>query len=500
MTPHPSAPQAAPLVETCCPGCGAGIQFTLGTVRSACAHCGVELVRAPGSATRWIGASCPACGGPFLGIEGDDTARCPYCHSGLLIQRRRRMAMLYYPPLPRERIEARLGAGLQLVMAPYYRLRTIVLGWEIGWETRRRSGPKQLRTAPDALELATADEVERSMTQSFAGRVLHLSAADQTSRELGLPPLGIKPWVLPAQLYRPGAFVALGAQVLARSSDPQRIAERLEAQARRPRPVGPSFERLWWRGDLVRPRLDLVYAPFFRRADGTLFDGTNGIEVGGLSNQPALADPAAEPREGVIAVSLLRCPSCAADLPEARFAAASRCGACGALWQMSDAGLEPAHAAFCAPLRALDPAAAPLYLPYWKLRLDGGQNILPAEARSEASLYVPGHGDYRAPRIDFVARDLNRLQTPWNYQPAVGNRLVACFLDPSEATALAFPYYLNPMRIRTRRALDQLRALRFQPRDPELVLLPFADVGRELRALAFERRYDRWAVLGRPLI
>ena len=80
----------------------------------------------------------------------------------------------------------------------------------------------------------------------------------------------------------------------------------------------------------------------------------------------------------------------------------------------------------------------------------------------------------------------------------IGNRVLDCFLDRSEALDLVFAYYLQQCKLGTPRALGPLRTLQLSPRDQELVLLPFATVGRELHGLAFEGRYDCDAILRRP--
>jgi DNA-directed RNA polymerase subunit RPC12/RpoP len=486
--------QPVGLIETPCSHCGAPVQFTLGTLRTACSHCGSELMVTEDSPQRWIGAECPACGGPFLGIDGDDTACCPYCHTGVLIQRRRRLARLYYSPLPRAEVEARIGAPLRLLMAPYFRLRGLALGWQVGWETARPAQKNRWRGSAEELELGADREPERGLARSFHGRVVQLTAPDTTTRRLALPPLGVKPWLLPLQLYRPGVFVALGAEALASTSDPGQMESGLQARAVRPPPVGASFERLWERTSLVRPRLDLIYAPFYLRGDGALFDGTSAVAVGAIHGDLPLANPAAEPREGLIAVIVLRCPTCAVDLPLARFAAAARCGACGRLWQLTDDGLQPVGAAFAAPReRTQGRGPDPLYLPYWKLRLDPDPLLRPPGGGS--LIHVPGHGDYRIPRIDYIARTLNRSQVDWNCAEPIGNRLIPCFLDQSEALELAFPYYFQQIRVGSRRLLERLRNLELLARDPELIFFPFASIGRELHGLAFSGRYDSNAVL-----
>jgi hypothetical protein len=110
-------------------------------------------------------------------------------------------------------------------------------------------------------------------------------------------------------------------------------------------------------------------------------------------------------------------------------------------------------------------------------------------------IHVPGHGDYRIPRIDYIARTLNRSQVDWNYAEPIGNRLIPCFLDQSEALELAFPYYFQQIRVGSRRLLERLRNLELLARDPELIFFPFASIGRELHGLAFSGRYDSNAVL-----
>jgi predicted RNA-binding Zn-ribbon protein involved in translation (DUF1610 family) len=432
---------------------------------------------------------CPSCGGAVLGIDGDDTARCAYCHRGLILLRRRRIARFYYPALPADRMAA--AGPLELWYAPYYRLRALELRWTVGLETSRPM--RRIRLDPqEDHRVGEAELPERNLVKRFHGRVVNLALADQQTRALNLPPLGVKPWLLPLTWLGSAGVGSPAVRFVRRGSSWPAVEAELRARALGRTDGGAGFEPAWSDSRLVRPRLDLIYAPYYRSADGSLYDGTSGLPVGHLRVAPPDQSPdAADADLSVGSIEVAACPSCRADLAAARFAAAARCPACGRVWELTDEGLRPALARFARGAAA----EQRLYLPFWRF---GMRWRAPPPLRVPdriQTVHVPGYGAYRAPRLDVIARDLNRLQPRWVEEPRPEGQLGACFVGAQEAHDLAFAHAFGSVRVPAPRALPALSDLRLELDPPELWLLPFRRLGRELHGLAHGGRYAR-AMLG----
>lgn len=206
----------------------------------------------------------------------------------------------------------------------------------------------------------------------------------------------------------------------------------------------------------------------------------------------------------------LRCQRCGERLTVGSHGVVFPCHPCDTFWVAEREGLEPFSAAYAKPQVANEGDHPLLWLPFWraqaKVSYFGQQatqvlhartllNVMrpPGDMPSAANdaplcYFVPAYGAKRAPRLDFAARDLNRLQPKLEGGSYSAGSTFSCFFGPEDALKLAYVVWLQ---ILPGAVPKRLASLRVETGLVELWYVPFADRGREVTNLLTGMRYDR---------
>jgi hypothetical protein len=204
----------------------------------------------------------------------------------------------------------------------------------------------------------------------------------------------------------------------------------------------------------------------------------------------------------------LECPECTEPLPRGNHSQIIPCTACGQFWRVGREGLTPFPARYARPQGT--PQGPILWLPFWRIeaavRYGGREARQVKDLRNQLGVmrpraelptappdaplcyYVPAFGAARAPRLDYAARDMTRLQPVLEAGEQGEGELFTCFYSPEDALRLA---YVTWIPILPGVVIPRLRSLRVETGTPALWYVPFDDRGRELSNLLTGFRYDR---------
>ncbi|MCA9668228.1 MAG: hypothetical protein KC503_21695 [Myxococcales bacterium] len=509
MVEEPGNPAAEELVSSICAECGADVRFSPGQSHASCSHCDASMAVDQGLLLR---LRCPGCGGNFYYIDGNLGGACPYCETELLAQTRQRL--LRY--LVRPQVDAP-EAGAELLMLPFWRLFALYYGFDIGKDTEITfeisSGVSDGEGQSGGNVAAT--RTDKGPSKEFVGRVLNLSTPDPTALAHGVSSLRLRARVFGVEPI--AADDERGARLLPARMQPDDARTALYT-------LGYDFsnsaasgkQRTCQRGDLVAEQLALLYYPFWQVGD-KLYDAVSGIEEQ-RSHAPGSVS-GGEPVSLFDELTLLelRCTDCGGQLSRGGSAIVYPCESCGAFFVVGKAGLEPFDARYASPAMAAGDAPT-AWLPFWRVEAEvdyGGRSgrvvgdlaaqlgvprlvgdgVPMAPADAPLCYFAPAYGAMRAPRLDFAARDLTRVQPSLSplAGAAAGDRY-RCFFDADDARRLCYVTWINLL---PGTSIDKrVRSLRASGGDVTLWYVPFAERGRELVNLITGLRYDRSAFRG----
>jgi len=123
----------------------------------------------------------------------------------------------------------------------------------------------------------------------------------------------------------------------------------------------------------------------------------------------------------------------------------------------------------------------------------GGSAYTAELADSPLVYYAPAYGALKAPRLDFVARDLTRAQPRLEAGTGEGGELWGCFFAPDDAIRLG---YVTMIPLLPGTVVKRIRSLRIVTGATELWYLPFLERGRELECALIGTRYEASAFRG----
>lgn len=501
---------SAPQVQGFCSECAAPLSWALGTPLVRCEYCGSGV--AIDGQSQAVRLACPSCGGDLYAVDGAMAARCPYCAAALLALTRKRL-LRYVVSAPFD-----VGppvAGATLYFLPFWHLTGVVMGWDVGKQTRKaldRGGYVDDGGA-DGEVLPTTSSVEVGPAKVFQGRVVQTWIADPATRAWGITSLGSRAAVFPVEPFDPSRHERMGA-VVPTSISCAEAEENLVAQGLGLGYAADGLRLECQRRDLVGESFSLLYYPFWARRDQsgemTLWDAvTREAEPVGARGEA----PSARASEvfDELEVIELRCGRCGGQLEPGPRPVVLPCRACHTFWVAGRHGLEPFEARYAAVQLELD-QGEPIWLPYWQVRVDVqycgrpaatvGQmrkvlgirpprlpgDVGAADSESPLHYYVPAFGALRAPRIDVAGRDLTRAQPRLDAVDPVDGAVVSCFYAPEDAERLSYVVWLQILAGAVPR---RLRSLRIRTGEVALWYLPFAATQRELRSLVSGMRYDR---------
>ncbi len=500
------APSETPLIASVCTECGASLEFELGTMQVRCDHCDAGLAIDPD--LRLVRLNCPACSGNFYYIDGAMCGHCPYCDTALLALSQHRLLRYMIQAAAEPPDEAQ---DAELILLPFWHLSGLIYGFDVG----NRVEIEQAEPVGSNPEYSpSVIRSETGLTKTFRGRIVNLTIPDPAALSLGVTSLRLRAAI--HALEPLGPEDQLPGRLVPATADLTEIRDQLRARAFGYQGPTEGMNRLeCQRKDLVSESLALTYYPFWVKDQP---GGTSEIWDGVTGHPERLATPTSQTQVGPTAafdelkIIELRCDTCGAGLPPGNHSVVLPCPGCGEFWLVTRQGLESFTASFALPP---DGGQKIAWLPFWhmqiKLRYGGkeatrvadirnvlgimrpGSTLPTAEADHPLGLYVPAFGAIKAPRMDYAARDMTRLQPKLVAGPKGEGELFTCFFGPEDAQQLA---YVSWIPILPGVVLQRLRSLRVETTAPELWYIPFEDHGRELENLLTGMRYDWTAFRG----
>lgn len=451
-----------------------------------------------GDQARVVRLRCPACSGNFYYVDGKMGGQCPYCQVPLVVLTRDRLLRFVVRPTQ----EAPAPAA-ELIFVPFWRLAALLYGWDFGSRTT-------IETEPGGVGHDGEQQPQQAVRRDhgpqkiFRGRVVERWLADLSGRALGLYSLRLRGAVHPLEPLT-AEHEQLG-RLLPAFMPAEEARQALRGIGMGLGAATDGITRLeCQRADLLAETLSLLYYPFWRVGE-QLFDGVSGDEE---ALHPPASSPSGAPTTGFDELHILelRCKGCGEKLPPSSGALVFPCHACDTFWVAGRDGLERFSAAYAEPRLSAEDSPL-LWLPFWRvettLRLAGREartvldlrNVLGvrspggeggSQPDDRLCYFVPAYGSTRAPKLDFAARDLTRMQPRLRAGRYTRGDDFACFFDPDDARQLAYVVWLQLLIGPPRR----MASLRVEPGEVALWYVPFADRGRELHNLLTGARYDR---------
>ena len=384
-----------------------------------------------------VSTECPTCGAP---LDFDDAARairCDHCRSQLLVTGRRQVLSYEIEPRTSES-EARSLVRFSLSgeqrgdhtstgtlhLVPYYRLTAEEIVWQRtdGEKQRRRNVrdvAAMLGVPPPGARSWDEAPVLEDDEPSFQSRVLERNFV---ARATSVVPhsLGVRPTAIPLRLFDARAAVEAGV-VVAPDSTPREARARALGDAAR-----DSDPRA-----LLRVVLQIVYFPFWMvpvSAPGRERVAVVDAVAGRVTRHDVPpADVAALSRGRVrrartLGFRPLACPNCGWDLPFRPDDVLFQCGSCERAWLARGDRLDPTR--FSVGSGSGRPAC---HLPVWRL---GGGEAGPA-------VYAPAFRCRRAKSLFDLGARLTRRGAQPEASDRVPSHLVGCALDELDARSLA---------------------------------------------------------------
>ncbi|MCK5800100.1 MAG: hypothetical protein KAI47_23075, partial [Deltaproteobacteria bacterium] len=405
----------------------------------------------------------------------------------------------------------------KLYLAPFWFLSALHYGFDIGSKVVIETDTNAMRQNSNQ----TLDESYPTVTRRdtgpqklFRGRVVERWIADPAARAFGIESLRLRAAIHPLEPFT-AEHERLGV-VLPTYLDVDDARARTYALALTIGVASDGLTKLdCQRSDLIAETLSLLYYPFWidTSSPGTpprVWDAVNGNPEHTATPQPIAKLAPLTPVFDELSLVEARCQRCKEPLPLTGHGIVYPCHACDTFWVAEKTGLEPFSASYAKPQVAPTADAPLLWLPFWRveaivsyagqrasevlhahtlLNISRPPGGLPgAPANDPLSYFVPAYGSMRAPRLDFAARDLNRLQPLLERGHYESGKFFSCFLGPEDALKLAYVVWLQ---IIPGALPKRLASLRVETGAVELWYVPFADQKRELTNLLTGMRYDR---------
>lgn len=384
-----------------------------------------------------VSTECPTCGAPVDFEDAARAIRCDHCRSQLLVTGRRQVLSYEIEPRTSEseaRSLVRFSFSAEqrgdhtatgtLHRVPYYRLTAEEIVWQrTDDEKRRRRNVREVAALlgvppPGARSWDEAPVLEDD-EPSFQSRVLERNFV---ARSTSVVPhsLGVRPTALPLRLFDPRRAAEVGV-VVAPDSTPR---------GARARALGDGTNTSATRA-LLRVVLQIVYFPFWMvsvsargRERVAVVDAVAGRvtrddvppgEVAALSRGRLR-------RARTLGFRPLVCPNCGWDLPFRPDDVLFQCAACERAWLARGDRLDPTP--FWVGASSAEPAR---HLPVWRLGGDGAGPVI----------YAPAFRCRRAKSLFDLGARLTRRGTRLDASDRVPSRLVGCALDELDARSLA---------------------------------------------------------------
>lgn len=501
-------------VSSICTECGGPVTFGRGSTHVQCGFCSAGL--AVGDATRLVRLDCPICAGNFYYIDGRMAGKCPYCSAPLLALTRDRV--LRYVIRPSAERPADVAAEAELCLLPFWFLSALHYGFDIGSKITIEAdmGPSPSEGQDPADAMPTVTRRDSGPQKLFRGRVVERWVADPTALALGIDSLRMRASVHPLEPFE-AEHEQLG-RLLPTTLPVAEAKERLFAAAMTIGYASDGLTKLdCQRAELVSDEMSLLYYPFWiaRGADGAVSAAWDAV-----SGQPEPLSSGGRPATDTttsafdeLKVVELRCGSCREPLTMASHGVVFPCHRCDTFWVAERDGLAPFAAAYAKPQVAQENHPV-LWLPFWRVKAELSYCERPATQAKDVRLvlgvtvvaqaptaapdaplcyFIPAYGALRAPRLDYAARDLTRLQPLLERGSYQSGEAFACFFGPDDAERLAYVTWLQLLPGGVPR---RLASLRIKTGEVSLWYVPFADRGRELTNLLTGMRYDRTAFRG----
>lgn len=489
-------------VSSICSECGAPLSFEPGATQVKCSHCFSGL--ALGQNSRLISLNCPICSGNFYYLDGEMTGNCPYCSASLLALTQERLLRYAIPP----QVEAPEDAtNAELHWIPFWFLSALHYGWDFGDHISYESDPNPMPQEKAEESVPTVIRKETGPQKIFRGRVVERWLTDPYARSLGISSLRLRASIHPMEPMT-SEHEAMG-KLLPLSLTITQAKEELFKYAMDHGRARDGINRLdAQRSDLVAERISVLYYPFWVSKDQEFWDAVNG-------EKEILNTPTPQPEQSPptlfdeLVVVEKRCHSCHEPLSASARGAIFPCHKCNTFWISSKDGLESFSASYAAPIYSAgsDPMR---WLPFWRVKCEinycGHQatqvkdlfsmlnvmrppkTVATEDPNAPLSYYVPAYGAFKAPRLDFAARDLTRIQPKLMRGKFTNGDDFSAYYRPQDAAALAYVVWIQLIGGAVAKKMSSLRV---QTKAIDLWYVPFSDQGRELTNLLTARRYDR---------
>jgi hypothetical protein len=489
-------------VSSVCSDCGAPISFRPGDPTVICGFCDARLTVERGS--RLLLLRCPRCDGNFFSPDGGLSGECPFCNTPVVAITRGQLHRFVIRPQADPP-----ASDCELLFVPFWQLTALYYGWDLGAHVTYEvdSDMQMSQSDGEAQGLPMTTRKDSGPQKVFRGRVVERWLADPSAMSLGIQSLRLRAAIYPVESYSED-MRELG-RFMPASLDLEQAKDGLMTAAMGLGSAGDGINRLdCQRAELIAETFSLLYYPFYvRRVSGIeAWDAVRG-EVEPL--HPPQPAPDGEFTSGFdqLTVLELSCQHCGHRLKPANRARVFPCHHCNTFWEATAEGLNPFNAQYAQPIEKPPAGQRLLWLPFWRVgarvrftdRLATKgidmRNTLGifspgqlAEPQAPLCYYAPAYGALKAPRLDFAARDMTRLQPRLEAGPYQQGDDFGCFLGPDDARRLAYVVWMQQLNISAPR---KLASLRVETGDITLWYVPFADGGRELKNLLTGMRYDR---------
>lgn len=428
-----------------------------------------------------VSTECPSCGAPLDFDDGVRAIRCAHCRSQLLVTGRRQVLSYEIAPrisesdarslvrfsLPAERRATRVQPA-RLHLVPYYRFTAEEIRWERGDAERDRRRNVSEVAGMLGVPVPGKDRWEAPVDPDeglqFSSRVLEQNFV---ARETPLvpPSLGVRPSALQLRLFDHPE----------EEEEALVVAPDLTPRDAELRAVGDSGEEAALR-ELLRVVLQVVYFPFWMVptheagvervaivdavASSIVRDDADPAEVDALS-------AGKRRRTRTVGFRPLVCPNCGWDLPFRADDLLFQCTSCERAWLTRGDRLE--RVSFSVADHA---ASASRYLPVW--RLGGGEG---------PCVYAPAFRCRRLKAVFDLGARLTRRAVRHVAADSIPQGLLGCALDELDARALGrfIASGINEEASRGAARVPLPDSLTTVP--AELIWLPFESDGYALRDL-----------------